>query len=262
MKIGIAGLGKLGGALLAGLTLREGGEQPLIQSADICAFVKPERVDETERRFAVRAVSDLGELFENSEVIFLALKGRVFAELAGGVRRGALRGKTVVSLMAGVPFEAIRGAFKSGAEDLDEDFTLARAMPSLAIAERAGVIGYTKAPETVEALLNGLGYAFRVEPGDLEKVTAFSACGLGFAAYLIDAFAKAGRELGFSEKTCDRIAAVTFERAAARGGDFRELVAAVATKGGATERGVAHMDLRGIDGIVAEAVKKAYEALL
>jgi pyrroline-5-carboxylate reductase len=89
---------------------------------------------------------------------------------------------------------------------------------------------------------------------------AFSACGLGYAAYLIDAFAVAGEMLGFSIEQAAHIAKLTFNNAVDRG-SFKETVKDVSTPGGATEQGVIYMDACNVHGIVAEAVRKAYERM-
>jgi pyrroline-5-carboxylate reductase len=133
-------------------------------------------------------------------------------------------------------------------------------MPSLAIAVCDGVVAYTKAPRDVAEIFARLGYAFEVGPEEIEKVMAFSSCGLGFAAYMIDAFAAAGERLGFSPETCVKIATQTFKNAVERG-DYENTVRAVATKGGATEQGVLHMEARGLRDIIAGAVQKAYERM-
>jgi len=98
------------------------------------------------------------------------------------------------------------------------------------------------------------------EPENIEKVMAFSSCGLGFAAYLIDAFASAGGAMGFSADISAHIAALTFKNAVSRG-NFRETVSSVATPGGATEQGILHMDECGAYEIIAAAVQKAYDRM-
>jgi len=86
---------------------------------------------------------------------------------------------------------------------------------------------------------------------------AFSACGLGYAAYLIDAFAVAGEEMGFSIEDAANIASLSFRNAVDRGG-FKATVKAVATPGGATEQGVNYMNECDVHGIVVTAMEKAY----
>ena len=154
--------------------------------------------------------------------------------------------------MAGVTFDKIK--------TLIGPVELVRGMPSLAISVCDGVVAYTAAPKHVTEMFNKLGYAFEVVPEDIEKVMAFSSCGLGFAAYLIDAFAAAGEKLGFAPETCAKIAGQTFKNAIDRG-DYKSTVKAVATKGGATEQGVLHMDSKATYSIIAEAVQKAYDRM-
>jgi len=245
MKIGIAGVGNLGSSLLEGLTFAD------ISRSDIIVCEQPEYIDAICEKHRVMAVSDLNELIKNCDITFITLKGYVFETLT--VDKPIDPGKTIVSFMAGVPFEALRAVLG--------DCRIVRAMPTLTIATMEGVIGYTKAPQMVEDIFHSLGYAFECAPDDIEKVMAFSACGLGFAAYLIDAFIKAGQELGFSNKDAEQIAEITFRSAVERG-DFAATVNAVATKGGATEHGILFMDANDTQNIIAGAVKKAYERMI
>ncbi|MDR0904734.1 MAG: NAD(P)-binding domain-containing protein [Oscillospiraceae bacterium] len=246
MKISIIGVGNLGKSLLSGLT------NSGIAASDVTVFTRPERVGEVSASLGVAATGDINDAFDRADIIFLVVKGYVFAELAPQLKQPVAANKTVVSFMAGVPFGTIYAQIGK--------CNLVRVMPSLAIAVNDGVIGYTEAPAEVEKLLHGLGYAFEVPPEDIEKVTAFSGCGLGFAAYLIDAFKLAGEALGFSAEQADKIAAQTFKNAVDRG-DFADTVKKVATRGGATEQGVLHMNEHKTYDIIAGAVKAAYDRM-
>jgi pyrroline-5-carboxylate reductase len=248
MKIAIIGFGNLGHSLAEGL-IKSG----TASGNDICVCDKaPEARALAAEKYGLSVTDDINTAVGSAEVIFLVVKSYVFEELAPLIDRSLLKGKTIVSFMAGVQFDTIYSLI--GRVDL------VRGMPSLAIAVCDGVVAYTKAPEHVAAIFHKLGYAFEVAPEDIEKVMAFSSCGLGFAAYLIDAFAEAGEKLGFSPETCARIAAQTFKNAIDRG-DWKNTVKAVATKGGATEQGVLHMDASNVYGIITEAVQKAYDRM-
>ena len=251
MKIGIIGFGNLGRALASGLIKsgRAGAGNTLYvcdKSPEVCALAEKEP-------YNALASVDVNYVTSNAELIFLTIKGYAFEELSADMDRNNLEGKTVVSCMAGETFEKIYS--------LIGKVNLVRAMPSLAIAACDGVVGYTKSPDVVAEIFHELGYALEVEPDVIEKVMAFSGCGLGFAAYLIDAFCAAGRAMGFSPEISAQIAAKSFKNAADRGYNFRETVSAVATKGGATEQGIMHMDSNGVYDIVAAAVRKAYEKM-
>jgi len=195
---------------------------------------------------------DVNDVIVRSDVIILAVKGYVFDKLSADIDRRNLSGKTVVSFMAGESFEKIYS--------LIGEVDLVRVMPSLQISVCDGVIGYTKAPTALAEVINKLGFAFETEPENIEKVMAFASCGLGFAAYLIDAFSTAGEAMGFSSEIAAKIAALTFKNACDRG-DFRGTVKAVATPGGATEQGVIHMDKSNVFDIVAQAVRNAYDRM-
>jgi pyrroline-5-carboxylate reductase len=248
MKIGIIGFGNLGHSLAEGL-IKSGTSS----GHDICVCDKsPEARALASGKYGLDTTDDVNSVIGRSEAIFLVVKSYVFEELAPMVDRSLLAGKTVVSFMAGVPLEKIRAQLG--------EVDLVRGMPSLAIAVCDGVVAYTKAPKSVEDIFHKLGYAFETAPEDIEKVMAFSSCGLGFAAYLIDAFAAAGEKLGFDHETCARIAGQTFKNAIDRG-DYKNTVKAVATKGGATEQGVLHMDASDTYDIIADAVQKAYDRM-
>ncbi|MEL4106032.1 NAD(P)-binding domain-containing protein [Oscillospiraceae bacterium WX1] len=248
MKIAIIGFGNLGHSLAEGL-IKSG----TASGRDICVCDASDEVRaRASGQYGLAVTADVNDAIGCSDVIFLVVKSYVFEKLAPTIDRALLAGKTVVSFMAGVQFESIFGLI--GPVDL------VRGMPSLAIAACDGVVAYTKAPDHVAAIFHKLGYAFEAAPEDIEKVMAFSSCGLGFAAYLIDAFAAAGETMGFSPETCEKIAAQTFKNAIDRG-DYKGTVKAVATKGGATEQGVLHMDACGVYTIVADAVKKAYDRM-
>ena len=247
MKIGIIGLGNLGQALLTGLI--NTGKKP----SDISVCEISELVPEIGEKYGVFATGDIDEVFTRSDIIFLTVKSYVFAELAKKVTQPVSAKKTVVSFMAGVQFDTLFSQIGQ--------CNLVRAMPTLAIAANDGITGYTNAPPEVEEIFRSLGYAFECAPEEIEKVMAFSSCGLGFAAHLIDAFVKAGRALGFSQKDSEEIAQITFKNAIDRG-DYEGTVKAVATKGGATEQGILHMDDCGTHNIVADAVRRAYERMI
>jgi pyrroline-5-carboxylate reductase len=273
MNIGIIGFGNLGRALATGLV-----KSDVVHMGDlrVCEKDPDARAIAEDSPYFAGTSEDVGFAIKDSDVVFLTVKAYVFEELAAGIEKGALDGKTVVSFMAGVTLERLYTLLDvepppeppesdendepgMRVEDGQQVATrVVRAMPSLAIASCEGVIGYTAAPADVEEIFGNLGYAFVTAPGDIDKVMAFSSCGLGFAAYLIDAFAEAGRSMGFSEENCTAIASRTFKNAINMR-NYRETVKAVATPGGATEQGILHMDGSGVYDIVAEAVRKAYE---
>jgi len=249
MKFGIIGFGNLGKAFASALMctgdVNAGDIHVCDRSVEALDIAKKES-------YHTYLIEDMNDMIKSADVICITVKGYVFEELSKSIDRDALDGKLVISMMAGETFEKIYS--------LIGDVRLARAMPSLAIATNEGVIAYTKIPNEVADIFNKFGFAFETEPDVIEKVMAFAACGLGYAAYLIDAFTSAGESMGFSFETASHIAALSFKNAGDIG-NFRETVKAVATPGGATEQGVNYMDEKGVYDIVAMAIQKAYERM-
>ena len=248
MKIAILGAGNLGSALISGL------QGSGIATEDLLVFEQAEKAKEVNIIHGVNTTTDMSRAFDFGDVVFLVLKGYIFADLAKRLGVGSASGKSIVSFMAGVTLDTLKAQLVNA---IDDTTKFVRAMPSLSIATRDGVIGHTAATPEVELLLYGLGFAFEVEPDDIDKVTAFASCGLGFASYLVDAFAKAGEAMGFPPQSARSIAARTFKNALERT-DFAETVKQVSTRGGATEQGILHFDENDVYGIVNGAVQKAY----
>ena len=249
MKFGIIGYGNLGKAFASALLCT--GNVP---ANDIFVYDNSEAALTVAKNesFNIYSTGEINVLIEKTDIICIIVKGYVFEELAKNIDKNAFKNKLVISMMAGESFEKIYS--------LIGNVNLARAMPSLAIATNSGVIAYTKIPKEVSAIFDRFGYAFETEPENIEKVMAFAACGLGYAAYLIDAFAAAGEEIGFSHEIASHIATLTFKNACETG-NFRETIKSVATPGGATEQGINHMDKHNTYTTVAGAVQKAYERM-
>ncbi|MCL2627657.1 MAG: NAD(P)-binding domain-containing protein [Oscillospiraceae bacterium] len=249
MKFGLIGFGNLGKAFSSALLCT--GD---VVADDIYVCDKSEQALSLAKkgRFHVYSMEDINKVIAETDIICIIVKGYVFEEISKLIDKKALTDKLVISLMAGETFDDIYTQIGN--------VKLARAMPSLAIATNEGVIAYTKIPGEVADIFNKFGFAFETEPDVIEKVMAFAACGLGYAAYLIDAFTAAGEAMGFSLDTASHIAALSFKNAGDIG-NFRETVKAVATPGGATEQGVNYMDECDVYGIVAGAIQKAYERM-
>jgi len=249
MKFGIIGFGNLGRAFSSALLCT--GDVSAVDIM-ICDNSPEALTVAKSRNYDAYPIDKINQVISMSDVVCIIVKGYVFEELAKIIDKDTFKDKPVISMMAGETFEKIYS--------LIGKVNLARAMPSLAIATNEGVIAYTKLPQEISGIFSKFGFAFETQPEIIEKVMAFAACGLGYAAYLIDAFTAAGEAMGFSLETASHIAALSFKNAGDIG-NFRETVKAVATPGGATEQGVNYMDSCDVYGIVAGAIQKAYERM-
>ena len=258
MKISIIGFGNLGRALASGLVKSQSVSPGELYVCDN----SPEALKTASAPpYNANASDDVNYVIQNSCIIFIVVKGYVLEQLAAVMDKRGFAGKTVVSFMAGVTMEKMQtliAAEESG--QTPQPPLLVRAMPSLGIAVCDGVIGHTKAPAEVAGIFRNLGIAYETAPENIEKFTAFSGCGPGFAAYLLDAFAAAGMSMGFTPEMAEKITELTFKYAVSRG-SFKETIKAVATPGGATEQGILHMTEQSVPEIIEAAMQKAYKKM-
>lgn len=248
MNIGIIGFGHLGNALVKGLLFKK-----IVSKDEIYILAKSDASkDAAKKEYGIHVCNDINEIIKKSDILFWILKGDVFTAISDNISPD-INHKVNVSFMAGVPISLIQ-------EKLG-DVNITRAMPNIAIERADGIIGYTKTDnEFLKMIFCELGYSFVVEEKDIEKVTAFSACGLGFAAYILNAFQKAGEELGFPPEICEKIVSKTFISAIDMS-DYEGTSKAVATKGGATEQGILCFEENNLNKIISDAMNKAYKKM-
>ncbi|MDF2686520.1 MAG: pyrroline-5-carboxylate reductase, partial [Clostridia bacterium] len=187
-----------------------------------------------------------------------SVKANVFAELNLEIDKSLLQGKTIISFMAGVTIKEIKDKFKNIKNVL-------RAMPNLAIQNGNGVMAISVEDENniikpdiklfLEGLFSPLGFVLYINENELEKVTALSACGLGFIAYMMNSMLESGIQLGFSYELSNDIIKQTM-LGVLDFNNYNELLNKVATKGGATEAGLKALS----DGNVAISINNAFKA--
>jgi len=251
MKFGFLGYGNLARALVRGIT-----SQGLMKSGDICVFAKTEATLSFAGAHGLVPCRSAEELFALSDVIFIAVKPKVFFEISSELSDINVDGKRIVSLMASVHIDSLRKVFNC---------PIMRVMPSLASADAVDVIGFSydnaesKLFDDVLAMLANLGEAVRLDEDMLDRLTVAASCGLGFAAHILEVYKNQCINYGFSPAQSEMITRRMFSYAAESGREsgqsFAELERRVATKGGATEAGNLAMDKP-----LREAVSAAFDA--
>lgn len=246
MKIGIVGFGHLGKALAKGLI-----KGSVIETEDIYVLTKSQETKEiVSKQYGMNVVEDINEMVEEVNIIFWVIKSIVLSEICADLKVN-MSEVINISFMAGMTIEMIKKHLGN--------VRILRAMPSISIENTDGIIAYTKTDDKIITdIFNKLGFAFQVEEKDIEKVTAFAACGLGFAAYILNAFHIAGSEMGFSEEISEQIVAKTFSNAILMS-NYKETADSVATKGGVTEQGILCFENSNLNEIIKNAINKAYD---
>jgi len=261
--IGIAGVGKMGEALVKGLVVR----RVVPPSNVLVNDAIPSRAKEIAARYGVRAVATSAKLADQADILVLAVKPKdmpaLLDALAGHVRKGGL----VITLAAGV-----RTAFVE--RILGDAVHVARIMPNLACGVGEGASAFALGRSAtdrealiVEELFGSLGRVTLVEEQQLDAVTGLSGSGPGFIAALAHYMIEGGVRSGLPREVAYKLALQTMKGTAelllSDSVEPMALYRMVATPDGTTEAGWAVMEKRGVpqaisDGIVA-ASKRATE---
>lgn len=254
MKLVIAGGGKMGEALLAGLI------QAGWAAADEIAVVEP-----VEERRAALAVAYPGlnvvEAAVGADGAIVAVKPAIVAEAVAAL--GAAGCGRVLSIAAGVPTAAIEAALPAGTP-------VVRAMPNtpaLLGAAASAIAGGAAASVDdlawAESILSAVGIVVRVPEDQLDAVTGLSGSGPAYVFLVAEAMIAAGQTVGLSADIAQRLAVQTIlgaGRMLAESGDEPEaLRAAVSSPNGTTVAGLAVLDELGVREAFAAAITRATE---
>jgi len=252
-KIGVLGAGRMGSALVKGFL---GSGFP---AKDILVSDKDEARLRHLAREGVRAVSDNLELVKGADAIFVAVK-------PGDVRRtldeikGLIGSKLIVSVAAGVPIRKL--------EEKLEKAKVIRAMPNLPCQVREGAIAYSRGKlvsgedaRVAGELLGRLGVAVELSEDMLDVATGLSGSGPAYFYLAIDALTKAAVEDGMPREVALKLAAQTAKGAGETllktGATPQELIDAVRSPKGTTERGLEALEKRGVAKAFGEALRAA-----
>jgi len=260
--IGVAGIGKMGTALVRGLVVAH-----VVPRADVLVSdLVPERAKDAAERFGVRSVATAQELAAAADILVLAAKPKdmptLVRSVAGTVRQDAL----VITLAAGVRTAFVERVLRGRGR-------VVRIMPNLACAVKEGATAFalgatatTADALVVEEIFGALGRVMKVEEAQLDAVTALSGSGPGFVAALVDAMIDGGVRSGLPRDVALQLALQTVKGTAelllVDGLEPMDLFAMVATPHGTTEAGWALMRSHRVpeairDGVVAAARRAA-----
>ncbi len=256
MKIAILGAGNMGGAIAQGL---------------VRAGVSPETLWLTRRHaelsselaaLGLKVTQDNGAAVADAEVVILAVKPWLVAEVLAPLAQTFKLGTTVISVAAKVSLAALRENL-SGAPNLH----LVRAMPNTAVALGCGVTALAaSSPEGLtcaQALFGKLGLALAIAEEKFAAVTALSGCGIAHALKFLRAGQLAAVEMGLPAELSQQIFAQVMKGAAAlveqpETHAERE-IDRVCTPGGLTIQGINALEDAGFTAAVIHGLKASYQ---
>ena len=254
---GFIGAGKMASAMIRGM-IRHGQPADCIAASDTHAATRAALVTET----GILSFQTNAEVVAQSEVIVLAVKPQVMAEVLAELRPELTADHLVVSIAAGVTLATL-------ARGLGADRRIIRVMPNTPAVVGEGAAGYSLGAatsdddeRTVLACLEAVGRAFRVPEGLLDAVTGVSGSGPAFVCLMIEALADGGVRVGLPRELATTLAAQTLLGTARMvletGMHPGVLKDQVASPAGTTIAGLHALERGGVRGALIDAVEAAY----
>ena len=261
--IGIAGVGKMGEALVRGLIVGRVVPPSRILVSDAI----PPRAKEVAAKHGVGYAKSVEELAKGSAILVLAAKPKDMAVLINGIAGHVRRDALVITLAAGVRTVFVEKVLAGRGR-------VVRIMPNLACAVGEGATAFALGKTAtdhdaliVEEIFGAIGRVMMVEERMLDAVTGLSGSGPGFIAALAHSMIEGGVRSGLPREVAYKLALQTMKGTAELllmdGLEPMQLYRMVATPNGTTMAGWAVMENLGVpqavtDGIVA-ASKRAAE---
>lgn len=258
MRIGFLGSGKMATALARGIIASGIADSQDVLSSDPLEAAREAFAAAT----GAESVEDNEMVAQQAEVLICAVKPQhapgVLAPL-----EGRLEGKLLISIMAGIKLDQLRGWVGEGVR-------LARAMPNTPALIGQGASGFVlRSPEPqdadlVQRLLSACGLALELkDEALLDGVTGVSGSGPAYVYQFIEALSDGGVLMGLPRDVATRLAAQTLYGAAAMvletGQHPGPLKDAVTSPGGTTIAALEQLEQRGFRGAVISAVRAASE---
>jgi pyrroline-5-carboxylate reductase len=254
MRIGFAGAGNMAGAMARGWAGAEKAPEAML----FCDLDEA-RAGALAEEVGGETRDSLPALAGDCDMVVLAVKPGALDDVAAEMRG---RARVVVSLLAGVPTETLAAAFP--------ETPVLRLMPNQPVEVRRGVICHpppAAMPEDtageVLALLGQLGELVELDEGEINAAMAVMSCSPAYLAMIAEALANEGEREGLDPRVSHELVTGTLEGTAEllRLRRPHEIRSAVASPGGATERGLEALEAGGLRVAIGHAVRASLERL-
>lgn len=174
----------------------------------ICSDINHDLLNDVSKSLGVMTTSDNAYVFDNAQVIFLAIKPQSFPQAIVHCQSKLNDHHVIVSIMAGVTIDKIKACLPA---------PVVRVMPNTPCLVGQMAAGYAVGTGVsaemvafIEKLLNCAGLAIKVDEKQLDAVTGLSGSGPAFVACLIKHFIDAGSSLGLNPNDARQLALQTF----------------------------------------------------
>jgi pyrroline-5-carboxylate reductase len=257
--LGFIGAGNMASALIRGLIESNFVSTDGARASDPSA----ERRKTMQVEFGITVHAENRPVIEASDVIVVAVKPQVVAEVLADLRSAYQPRHLIISLLAGVPIARFQSALPDGAR-------IVRAMSNTPALVRAGATALAGGEFATDDdltlsrdLFSQVGTTAILDESLLDAVTGLSGSGPAYVMLVIEALADGGVKMGLSREVAQRFAAQTLYGAAklllesnAHPGVLKDRVA---SPGGTTIAGLYALEQRGVRRALMSAVVAATE---
>lgn len=257
LAVGFLGAGQMAAALAAGWA-KAGLLDP---KRSLAADPMPDARAKFRAATGVTAGEANRAVIDACDVLILAVKPQVMAEVLAEAKPAIRPAQLVVSIAAGVTLESL-------ARGLGDTARLVRVMPNTPCLVGASAAAFAPGPHAtpgdvaaVERLFGAVGVAYRVPEHLLDAVTGLSGSGPAFVYLFIEALADGGVKCGLPRNVAMSLAAQTVLGAAKMvletGQHPGALKDAVASPGGTTIAGLHALERAAFRAAAMDAVEAA-----
>jgi pyrroline-5-carboxylate reductase len=258
-KIGIIGVGNMGGAIVVGL-LKSG----FVNAADIFVSDRKESVLEEMKAKGVHAAEDNLATAQQAEVIITAVKPYHIEHVLQEIKPALNPQKILISIVAGVGIDEL-------AKMAGDDIPIFRVMPNTAIALQESLTCISANGNTADhrdyviELFDKLGKTVEIPEELMAAATVLSSCGIAYALRYIRAAMQGGIEIGFGAEMAQFITAQTVKGATElilqTGHHPEREIDKVTTPRGVTITGLNEMEHKGFSSSLIQGVLASYKKI-
>lgn len=256
-QLGIIGGGVMTEAILSRLLTQEVCSPGQVKVSDIAN----ERLDYLVTRYQIEGFTDNIVVASSSQVLLLAIKPQIFANVAKPLASAVPTGCLVISILAGVPLGTLELAFPES--------PVVRVMPNTPATVGAGISAIAAGAhadqthlDLAHQLFSAVGQVVAVPESLMDAVTGLSGSGPAYVALVLEALTDGGVSVGLPRPIAAQLALQTLLGTAKlvdeTGLHPAQLKDQVTSPGGTTIAGVAALEQAGLRSALINAVQAAY----
>lgn len=255
-KVGVIGIGKMGGALIKGILMRR-----VILAENIRVYDKnPERL-RLILKLGIKKAFNIKQLVRESEIIIIAVKPQDINSAVEEIKSEIQSSHLLISIAAGITSSYL-------IKKLGKQVPLVRVMPNITVTVGEGIscISPTKKVNSeyikiTKEIFKAVGEVIEVPEEMQDAVTGLSGSGPAYVYTFIKGIALGGIKSGLNEKLAYKLAIQTTLGAAKMAKEtpssLDELRRAVISPGGTTAEGIKVLEKGKVEDYLIGAVIKA-----